>query len=117
VIRPNLIVAYGPRGRGVFTLKDIAKGDIVEVAPAVDLADVQGLDEYIYYAPIADLSRIVFGYGMLYAHSHNPNMEYLEGPTSMTYYALRDIAEGDELTINYGDEYWGDGSTVVSERA
>lgn len=116
MIRPNLLIAYGPRGRGVYTLKPIAKGDIIEVAPCVDLPEVTGLDEYIYYGPVEELSRIVFGYGMLYAHSRTPNMDFIEGATSMTYYAIRDIAAGDELCFDYGPDYWGDGDVVVSER-
>lgn len=50
---------------------------------------------------------IVLGYGSLYNHAKVPNVSYsrdLEA-LAMTYTALRNIREGDELLIDYG---WGD---------
>jgi uncharacterized protein len=44
---------------------------------------------------------------MLYNHSANPNVEYDQvEPTKITYRALRKIEPGEELTIDYGDEWW-----------
>jgi SET domain-containing protein len=44
---------------------------------------------------------ISLGYGSLYNHSYEPNASYIFGPMRLTYKALCDIAEGDEITINY----------------
>lgn len=105
MIRQGLIVAYGEHGRGVFTLMPIAKGEVVEVAPSVELP-VTGMQDYVYAGQVESLSRIVFGYGMLYAHSNEPNIQADHGATCSTFVALRDIKEGEELVQDYGPEWW-----------
>lgn len=86
----------------MFTTQPISKGQVVEVAPCID-RKIEGLDEYVYQSPVEEpLSRLVFGYGSLYAHSANPNMSALHGASWVTYFALRDVAVGEELCINYG---------------
>jgi hypothetical protein len=46
------------------------------------------------------------GYGSIYNHSDAPNAKYaMEPPDVMEFLALRDIAAGEEITIDYhGDE-------------
>jgi SET domain-containing protein len=105
VIRQGLIVAYGEHGRGVFTLLPIKKGEIIEVAPSIELP-VTGMNDYVYAGQNEGLSRIVFGYGMLYAHSSDPNTEVDHGATCSTFLATRDIEAGQELTHDYGAEWW-----------
>jgi len=51
---------------------------------------------------------LVLGYGSLYQHSEEPNMEfgYNKSNKQMYFTATRMIRAGEELTINYGKEYW-----------
>ena len=44
---------------------------------------------------------VSLGYGSLYNHSYEPNARYIHGEKQLTYRALRDIEEGEEITINY----------------
>ena len=46
---------------------------------------------------------MALGYGSLYNHSFKPNARYTKGPAEMAikFSALRDIAAGEEILINY----------------
>ena len=106
----GLAIRRSPHGRGVFATRRFRKGQLVEVCATVEVAesDVVGrLDDYVYDSVKAGDSLIVLGYGMLYNHSADPNVEYdQEEPSRIEYRALRTIEPGEELTIDYGDEWW-----------
>jgi hypothetical protein len=110
VIGSGLTVAHGPRGRGVFATRRFAKGEVVETCPTVELADadVTGrLNDYVFTSVKDGDVLLLLGYGMLYNHSHTPNAEYLQHePSTITFRALRKLRPGDELTIDYGEEWW-----------
>lgn len=105
MIRPGLYIAYGERGRGVFTGFPIPKGTVVEVAPCIDVA-VEGLNDYVYKSLADGLSRLAFGYGSLYAHSSSPNLALEHQATAIVFIAARDIEVGEELVHDYGAEWW-----------
>lgn len=105
MIRPGLYIAYGDRGRGVFTGLPIPAGTVVEVAPCIDVK-VKGLNDYVYRTSVRGVSRLAFGYGSLYGHSREPNLGLDHGATCIVFTALRDILPGEELVHNYGDEWW-----------
>ena len=109
-IGSGLTVAHGPHGRGVFATRRFAKGEVVENCPTVEVADadVTGrLNDYVFNSVKAGDVLLLLGYGMLYNHSHDPNVEYLQhAPSTITFRALRKLRPGDELTIDYGDEWW-----------
>jgi SET domain-containing protein len=45
---------------------------------------------------------VALGYGSLYNHSYSPNARYLDvGRMTKAFISLRDIAPGEEITINY----------------
>ena len=115
----DLEVREGPRGRGVFAMRQFASGEAVEVCPTVEVAgsDASGvLADYVFES-LNSSSRVVLvlGYGMLYNHSDDPNLEYDQDDAGVvTFYATRAIAPEEELTITYGDEWWeGRGRTPV----
>lgn len=108
MIKYRLVVAYGTRGRGVFALEPIPEGAVVEVAPCVDVPaeEVLGLSEYVFNSHLPGTSRVALGYGMLYTHSFKPNLVTEHDASSIIFIALRDIKAGEELTHDYGTEYW-----------
>ena len=109
--QPAVRVGRSRHGRGVFAARAIASGETVEVCPTLELpeADVSGqLLDYVFDSP--DHAKTVvmpLGYGMLYNHSADPNIEYFEADDgAIAYVATRAVAAGEELTINYGEQWW-----------
>src|SRR5687767_14430251 len=100
----GLVVKRGPHGRGVFATRRFAKGQLVELCPTVEVpdAEVSGrLDDYVYSSVKDGDVLLVLGYGMLYNHSDDPNVEYLqEDPSVLSFRALRSVKPGEELTID-----------------
>ena len=48
---------------------------------------------------------LALGFGSLYNHSYRPNARYDDvGPQAKSFTALRDIAPGEEITVNYNGE-------------
>ena len=106
----GLEVKRGRRGRGVFATRRFAKGELIESCPTVQLADgdVTGrLGDYVYLSVNEGDVLLVLGYGMLYNHAARPNVEYVQDePSTMQFHALRAVAPGEELTIDYGEDWW-----------
>jgi SET domain-containing protein len=106
----GLAVRQGPHGRGVFATRPFRKGDVVETCPTVEVADadVTGrLNDYVFSSVTDGDVLLVLGHGMLYNHSDDPNVEYVQDePTAITFRTLRKVRPGDELTIDYGEEWW-----------
>lgn len=107
------------RGRGVFALEDIAKGELIEAAPvivvaAADVPESGGApDGYLLdWEPDEEGQEhcMPLGYIMLYNHSKNPTL-YLENDSeelTISSFAGRDIKAGEELTWDYSCEIWFD---------
>ena len=60
----------------------------------------QGADGYVFGWGRAS-TALALGYGSLYNHSYAPNAETLETPAELVITAVRPIAQGDEIFINY----------------
>lgn len=102
-------------GQGVFAILDIAKGDVIERCPYLvidedDIAEVNRLNDYLFSCPHEPGDYfVVLGYGMMYNHSDTPNAEWeidQQDNRFIRFSALKDISAGEEITQNYGDEYW-----------
>jgi SET domain-containing protein len=99
------------KGRGIFARKDIDKGKVIERVPIV-LVPVKHLIGGMHSPALARFFylwnkkevAISLGYGSLYNHSYTPNAHFEHGARSITYTALRDIAKGEEITINYNGD-------------
>jgi len=104
-------IREGRHGRGVFATRAFAEGDVVEHCPVIELPgpEVVGrLSDYVFKSTEGDDEvLLVLGFGMLYNHGAPANVDYAqETPRTMTFYTLRDVEPGEELTIDYGEEWW-----------
>lgn len=100
------------KGRGVFARKAIDEGEVIERVPVLvlpaELVEDQsaraGLWEYSFEWGEGTVA-LALGYGSLYNHSYDPNARCdVEGDRTKVFTALRDIAPGEEITINYNGE-------------
>jgi SET domain-containing protein len=109
------------RGRGVFTNKSFAKGEVIEVCPMIVFSkkDRNQIDDTFLYEYYFEWGKnqtkgaLALGFGSIYNHSYQPNARYEPDfdLNIMEYIAVRDIAAGEEITTNYN--YDPDDSTPV----
>lgn len=107
------VVLFPGKGRGVVALRPFSAGDLVErapviVVPAHEVATLctTALGRYYYeWGEDDEQAALALGYGSLYNHSFEPNLDYefREDENVIEYFALRPIASGEELTINYNN--------------
>jgi SET domain-containing protein len=110
---PGLAVRdAGSRGRGVFATRAFAAGAVLERAPVLviprrDCAPLRGslLDSYWFWWDDAH-NAAALGCGSLYNHACPANARFDRDPVARTlvFTAVRPIAPGDEITINYHGE-------------
>lgn len=101
----------GEKGLGVFALRPITAGELIERAPAIVLSPgetrliAQTVLKKYYFEWGKDQgdSALVLGCGFLYNHSYDPNADYFRrlDEREIHFVAARDIREGEEISINY----------------
>jgi hypothetical protein len=101
------------KGRGVFSDLPVLAGSLIEKAPAIPIpADQQDavsstvLNNYVYEWDDKSTFAVAGGYGSFYNHSYAPNAKY-EFRTKLKeiwIVAVKDIAAGDEILINYNGD-------------
>lgn len=96
-------------GLGVFAARSMAAGDLVECCPAIvcpagdeallEATALRGL----YFTWQKGAVAVALGFGSLYNHSWRANARYELGYRArlVRVLAVRAIAEGEEVTINY----------------
>ncbi|MCE7793900.1 SET domain-containing protein [Salipaludibacillus sp. CUR1] len=96
------------KGRGVFTLKTFKKGELIEKTPVIiipknELRTILNTVLVDYFFQWGREGAVALGYGSLYNHSYKPNAVFIlnREKSCITFVALRDIAHGEEVTINY----------------
>jgi len=109
-------VEYSKKKNGgylVLAKTQYAKGEIVEIAPIIfvglEAKAVPRLKDYIFEIDKNKMQYgIVLGYGSLYGHSPQPNITfaYNKDNRQMYFIAARTIKAGEQLTIDYGKDYW-----------
>jgi uncharacterized protein len=112
--RNALIRRVRGRGRCVFARRKIAAGELIERAPVIVVPKKQWshlrktiLEEYAFdWGEKDEDSVIALGYVSIYAHSYSPNakLEQLTDDFLMEVTALKAIAPGQEITINYNGD-------------
>lgn len=109
---PSLFVAPSALGgRGVFTSEDIPQGSVVEICPVIVLPEKDRTlldqtklhDYYFIWGEQENQCAIILGFGSIYNHSFSPNAEYSPDypGESLSFYALKAIEAGSEITVNY----------------
>ena len=99
------------KGRGVFCLNDIHKGDTIEICPVIILKheDFKNIlntilhDYYFLWGKDQKSCAIALGYGSLYNHSTKPNAQFSFDYINKTidFICIRNILPGSEIQIDY----------------
>jgi len=85
--------------------------ETVEIAPVIILGAestaIDGLRDIVFELNKGQYA-LVLGYGALYSHSDKPNLVYgfNKKTRQMHFITTRPIQVGEDLTINYGKDYW-----------
>lgn len=110
----NIAIGRFPgKGRGVVAKRPFRAGETIErppviVIPASDAPKIRATSLAGYYFEWGEdcqQAAIALGYGSLYNHSYAPNARYVfrESEECLEFLALREIAAGEEITINYNN--------------
>jgi SET domain-containing protein len=117
---PNVAVRRVPYtgeevSRGVFALRRILRGELIECAPCLKFTAKEHeehalrtvLQHYTFAAGGGEF-YLALGIGSLFNHADPPNVEYRikRSMQEIQYFACRTIEEGEELCIFYGHNLW-----------
>ena len=98
-------------GRGVFAVEALRRGSIVETCPVIvlpidDVVENSTLSFYVYDWGAGSVA-LALGCGSLYNHADEPHAyaEIEHSKQTITIKVLRNIEPGEEVTLNYGDDY------------
>lgn len=124
-VRKITIRDFGERGRGVVALEPLPQGSLIERSPVLIIPDTdrRSCDDTIIFTYVfmwekntreEDLYRhegraaIALGYTSLLSHSPNPNCTFVRHIDELyiDVLAARNIAAGEELTIDYQMTLW-----------
>lgn len=98
-------------GRGVFAMRDIKKGEVIEKCPIIEIpkGDRSNLDEsflvtyFLYFGKNKERFGLMLGFGSIYNHSDKPNATfkiYTKGRV-VEFVALKNINKDEEITFDY----------------
>lgn len=97
------------KGRGyiIIAKKTFKKGETVEICPLIILKEKNKALEDILFELDDETYGLALGYGSLYKHSDEENLDYAYNnqKKKMHFITKRKIEVGEELTINYGIDY------------
>eukprot|EP00439_Symbiodinium_sp_Y106_P021615 s2238_g2.t1 len=111
-------------GCGVFAVRDLAPGELVELAPTLflsrwDLGNCLADHRFSAHGDQEPTARplglkLALGLGSVFNHTDAPNVEFrpakVAGPRTLQlmscFAALREIKAGEELFISYGPDWW-----------
>lgn len=102
------------KGRGVVTTVPIAAGTVFERSPVIEIPAEQiihirrtELHNYFFkWGEDREDAAIALGFGSLFNHAYAPNADFRNNLAERTiaFIALRPIAAGEEITINYNGD-------------
>ena len=104
----------GSRGRGIFATRLIGCGELIDSSPVVIVPREQLVhldntilgDYYFTWGVDKKEAAILLGRCSLCNHSYEPNARFMLVPAqrAIEFIALRTIAVGEEITINYNGD-------------
>lgn len=103
-------------GFGVFAEQDIAPNQLIEACYALPVShSFDDLTNYLFAH--GNLFMLALGYGSIYNHSNHPNASYKFNEDSglLEFTAIRRIQRGEEIYINYGENWFGSRQLPVKE--
>lgn len=122
------IVDFDGKGRGIVAAEPIKKGELIERSPVLIIPETDRCktDESVLFTYVfmwekntteEDLYKrrgragVTLGYTSLCNHSATPNADFdrLIDEKLLDLFALKDIAEGEEITIDYQMTLWFNG--------
>src|SRR5262249_34959206 len=118
-VRMGVVAAHG---RGMFATRKFLKGELIESAPLGVIEEKKWPNEaktmrsdYAFdWGEKDEHAAIALGYISIYNHSYSPNaqLEQMLDELMMEIIAIKDVEQGEEITINYNgdpenrDELW-----------
>ena len=102
------------KGRGIVAGRPFSQGELIERIPVIvipardwELVRTSGLSDFCFsWGEDNEETAIALGHGSLFNHSYEPNAfaELRMRRRLIEFTALRDIDEGEEITINYNGD-------------
>lgn len=118
----DTIVRRNRKGRAVYAARSFKKGETIEICHVIivgkDFWASRKAAPYNEWAYEFDSqSAIALGNGSLYNHSYTPNAEWTCRIASKTirFYAIKPIAAGQEILINYSGASGPEGDDIEFE--
>ena len=111
------------KGRGVFARRLIRDGEVIERVPVLVLpvgetrtaSGTTRMSGYCFEWGRGTVA-VALGYGSLYNHSYQPNARYDdESGQTKVFRAIRDIAPGEEIVVNYNGEPGDENAGLVQD--
>jgi len=113
-----LKVGEGPKGRGLFAIKDIPPRTLIHVAHCI-LVTKEEYDKHMQFTVLEHYlfndsggnKLLALGYGSLFNHARHPNVDYrVDSKKKQIVYnsGHKPIRTGEELCITYGGNLWFD---------
>ena len=95
-------------GKGIFAINDIKKNNIIEICNILEVKrrKVKGIFNDYVFKKSKKKSFLALGYGSLYNHADDNNAIVQLQNDILYIIAVKDIKKGEEIFINYGDDYW-----------
>ncbi len=111
---PLHVRAIRGKGRGIVAGRRFREGELIERIPVIvipaqewELVGTSVLSAFCFsWGDDGEATAIALGHGSLFNHSYEPNAfaELRMRQMLIEFCALRDIAEGEEITINYNGD-------------
>ena len=116
---PNLVVAPCKFGLGVFATDDIPADTTLEECYHLRIRDKDCsgiLNDYVYHLEPdekdikehVEYYSLPLGCGSIYNHADNHNTDYWHDTERdlIIFYTITDVCAGEQLFINYGNDWW-----------
>lgn len=105
-MKKTTVKPSGKKGRGVFAEEPIKTGEEIEDCHLIllEFPEVGAMLEGYVFNYSQRKAALALGNGSLYNHSDRPNAKAFmdKSKKRLSFEALRSIAAGEEITINYG---------------